>query len=54
MREELERRTRERRLRAWDLRGQPETPRREPAVPREAAVLAAHRAGDLVLGGGTR
>lgn len=50
-REELERRTRERRLRAWDLRGQPDKPRRrEPASRREAAVLAAHRGGNLVLG----
>jgi hypothetical protein len=54
-REELARRTRERRLRAWALRGQPEAPRRrEPASRREAAVLAAHRGGDLVLGDGAR
>lgn len=42
---------RERRLRAWRLAGQPENPRREPRCPREEAVLAAHEAGALTLGG---
>jgi excisionase family DNA binding protein len=42
----------ERHLRAWRLAGQPESPQpQEPPRPREEVVLAAHRAGALVLGG---
>jgi len=50
--DELPEETRRRRLRAWRMRGQPQKPRRQdPPGPREAAVLAAHDAGVLVLGG---
>jgi hypothetical protein len=43
---------RQRRLRAWRLRGEPDKPRRrEGRTVLEAKVLMAHHSGDLVLGG---
>jgi hypothetical protein len=46
--------TQKRRLRAWRLRGEPVRTRpQEPPPAREAVILDAHRAGVLVLGGGS-
>lgn len=52
-RTETARETRDRHLRAWRLRGQPEKPpRQEGRAVCEARILLAHQSGDLMLGGG--